>query len=101
MKIVSENQFSGKPYFYTIGPCGLLPLRVAERGHGLAPLGVERVGVGLGELRLGRVAHVLRRVVVRLCKTGVMTYDYRVGLVVWQLGWVDLDLECSTILLGQ
>ena len=26
---------------------------------------------------------------------------YRVGLVVWQLGWVDLDLECSTILLGQ
>ena len=25
---------------------------------------------------------------------------YRVGLVVWQLGWVDLDLECSTILLG-
>ena len=25
----------------------------------------------------------------------------RVGLVVWQLGWVDLDLECSTILLGQ
>ena len=24
--------------------------------------------------------------------------DYRVGLVVWQLGWVDLDLECSTIL---
>ena len=27
--------------------------------------------------------------------------DYRVGLVVWQLGWVDLDLECSTIVLGQ
>ena len=27
--------------------------------------------------------------------------DYRMGLVVWQLGWVDLDLECSTILLGQ
>ena len=27
--------------------------------------------------------------------------EYRVGLVVWQLGWVDLDLECSTILLGQ
>ena len=26
---------------------------------------------------------------------------YRVGLVVWQLGWVDLVLECSTILLGQ
>ena len=26
---------------------------------------------------------------------------YRVGLVVWQLGWVDLDLECSIILLGQ
>ena len=26
---------------------------------------------------------------------------YRVGLVIWQLGWVDLDLECSTILLGQ
>ena len=26
---------------------------------------------------------------------------YRVGLVVWQLGWVDLDLERSTILLGQ
>ena len=25
---------------------------------------------------------------------------YRVGLVVWQLGWVDLDLECSTIMLG-
>ena len=22
-------------------------------------------------------------------------------LVVWQLGWVDLDLKCSTILLGQ
>ena len=27
--------------------------------------------------------------------------SYRVGLVVWQQGWVDLDLECSTILLGQ
>ena len=27
--------------------------------------------------------------------------SYRVGLVVWQLGWVDLDLESSTILLGQ
>ena len=27
--------------------------------------------------------------------------QYRVELVVWQLGWVDLDLECSTILLGQ
>ena len=26
---------------------------------------------------------------------------YKVGLVVWQLGWVYLDLECSTILLGQ
>ena len=26
---------------------------------------------------------------------------YRVGLVVWQLGWVDLDLECFIILLGQ
>ena len=23
---------------------------------------------------------------------------YSVGLAVWQLGWVDLDLECSTIL---
>ena len=31
----------------------------------------------------------------------ISTYKYRVGLVVWQLGWVDLDLECSTILLGQ
>ena len=27
--------------------------------------------------------------------------EYRVGLVVWQPGWVDLDLECSTIMLGQ
>ena len=26
---------------------------------------------------------------------------YRVGLVVWQQGLVDLDLECSAILLGQ
>ena len=26
---------------------------------------------------------------------------YRVTLVVEYLGWVDLDLECSTILLGQ
>ena len=26
---------------------------------------------------------------------------YRVGHLVVQLGWVDLDLECSTILLGQ
>ena len=30
-----------------------------------------------------------------------INFLYRVGLVVWQLGWVDLDLECSTILLGQ
>ena len=26
---------------------------------------------------------------------------YRVPLVVWQLGWVDSDLRCSTILLWQ
>ena len=50
---------------------GLLPLALAQRRHGLAPLGVEGVRVGLGELRLGRVAHVLRGVVVRLCKMGV------------------------------
>ena len=33
--------------------------------------------------------------------TDFTSRHYRVGLVVWQLGWVDLDLECSTILLGQ
>ena len=29
------------------------------------------------------------------------SYMYRVTLVVEYLGWVDLDLGCSTILLGQ
>ena len=28
-------------------------------------------------------------------------FNYRVNLVVEYLGWVDLDLRCSTILLGQ
>ena len=36
-----------------------------------------------------------------IAQAGNHTLDYRVGLVVWQLGWIDLDLECSTILLGQ
>ena len=27
--------------------------------------------------------------------------DYRVGHLLADLGWVDLDLECSTIMLGQ
>ena len=30
-----------------------------------------------------------------------LSLDYRVTLVVEYLGWVDLDLGCSTILLGQ
>ena len=33
-------------------------------------------------------------------KSDAIAGIYRVGLVDWQLGWVDLDLECSTILLG-
>ena len=34
-------------------------------------------------------------------KMGQIKYVYRVTLVVEYLGWVDLDLGCSTSLLGQ
>ena len=33
--------------------------------------------------------------------TNYIEEKYKVGLLIWQLGWVDLDLECSNILLGQ
>ena len=37
----------------------------------------------------------------QLYNCGNLPDNYRVTLVVEYLGWVDLDLECSTILLGQ
>ena len=36
-----------------------------------------------------------------IAKTRICKQLYRVTLVVEYLGWVDLDLGCSTILLGQ
>ena len=37
----------------------------------------------------------------RFQRKASQVYFYRVTLVVEYLGWVDLDLGCSTILLGQ
>ena len=44
----------------------------------------------------------LKFYLVRLCPLKrASAYTYRVTLVVEYLGWFDLVLECSTILLGQ
>ena len=40
-------------------------------------------------------------VALRLSQLRAQAANYRVTLVVEYLGWVDLDLVCSTILLGQ
>ena len=54
--------------------------------------------------RVGRDGEVQVHVRLRGCKEKSMGSGhecYRVGHLLADLGWVDLDLECSTILLGQ
>ena len=83
MEIVSENQFSGKTYFYTIAS------RTPSRKGNLSAVGPLPSGPSHGERN-----------------PAGSKVNYRVTLVTEYLGWygvdwVDLDLECSTILLGQ
>ena len=74
-------------------------LLVVER---LAELLLVRIHLLVGRLKV-KVAR-LTEIVSNFSQIYKVVWSirlYRVGLVVWQLGWVDLDLECSTILLGQ
>ena len=69
--------------------------------------------VPVGQQRLGPVVHHARDQRLNAAELGVDPENllgpnranrsriYRVGHLVVQLGWVDLDLGCSTILLGQ
>ena len=68
--------------------CTLHYVLVAQKEFSLVP-GVQTFAAGWQFLKRG------------MEKCPCPEPDYRVGLVVWQLGWDDLDLECSTILLGQ
>ena len=93
MKIVSENQFSGKTYFYTIAS------RPPERkgsfwfgGDTAYCEAFQQIGRKLGPFDLAAIPIGEQVISNRL---------YRVVHLVGKMGWVDFDLRCSNILLSQ